>query len=50
MLVEEKGNFARTLCWPGCCDCFMEISGLTVPAGIQAQAAMALVLVHLPGR
>lgn len=36
MLVEREGCVARTFRWPGCCDCFTEISGLAVPAGIRA--------------
>lgn len=50
MLVEREGCVDRTFRWPGCCDCFAEISGLAVPAGIRAWAAAALVLVHLPRR
>lgn len=49
MLVEGEGYFARTLEWPGGCECFTEISGLAVPAGTGAREVMAPVLVHLPG-
>ena len=36
MLVEREGCVDGTFRWPGCCDCFAEMSSLAVPAGIRA--------------